>query len=421
MTSMLLETISRRRAWWTLCGLLLPATLLMALDRSIVTIAAPTLQEHYDLTLPQLGLIFSVFNWTYAVMQIPAGAFVSRFGPRIAIMMAVVLWSAMTAITPFAGSFAALLVVRVFLAIGQSPDWPGSIASIDRLFPSQERAVANGLLLFALYVGVALGAPLGSHLLMVIGLEGLFLVCGATGIVIAGIWWSYFREPPCRVDAESTRGSRMPLRQMAKSSRVWTLAGTYACAIGSLNIYLSLFPTYLAKARGMDLARMGNYAAVSSSALCVAALTAGPVLAFVFARTSSVRAARLPFGIGSLAIVAIASLMVPWLKSDLTILLAASVSLAGIGFANVTIWSVVQDIGRNDTATLTGFVQLAGNLAAGTFPLLAALLVTYYDSWNSSFLLLAAGAVIGCILWLFIDPGRPLGDEPKNREADLGN
>jgi MFS family permease len=397
-----------------LCGLIVPATALMALDRSIVTIAAPNLQARYGLSLPELGLIFSVFSWTYALMQIPAGALVSRSGPRLSMMTAIIIWSAMTAATPFAGSFMALLLVRALLAIGQSPDWPGSMVSIDRLFPSQGRAVANGVLMCALYTGVVLGAPLASHLLLAVGLEHMFLICGSMGIAFAVVWWALFRVPAAQSLESSSTHSLKFIAAAARSGRVWTLAAAYACTAALLNFYLSLFPTYLAKARGMGLEQMGNYTAISSAALCPAALIAGPVLAYVFGRARSARKARMPFAIGSLAIVGFVSVITPLLTSDLGILIAASLSLAAIGFAQVTTWCVVQDIGRTNTATLTGFIALAGNLAAGIIPLAAALLVTASGGWDSSFLLLAAISGFGCILWLFIDPSRPLAiDQPS--------
>lgn len=116
----------------------------------------------------------------------------------------------------------------------------------------------------------------------------------------------------------------------------------------------------------------------------------------------------MPFAIGALAIVAIVSMIVPWLSSDAGILVAACVSLAAIGFAQVTTWCVVQDIGGDETATLTGFIALSGNIAAGVIPIAAALLVTSTGAWSASFQLLAAISAIGCLLWLFIDPSRPL-------------
>lgn len=413
MASISSEHVSNRRAWLTLLGLVAPASLLMALDRSIVTIAAPTLQARYQLSLPELGLIFSVFSWAYALMQIPGGLLVSRFGPRLTMAVAIVLWSATTAVTPFVGSFTALLVVRVLLAVGQCPDWPASIHSIDKLFPSEGRAVANGILLFALYAGVVLGAPLASHLLVTIGLEGVFLFCGGLGIAFALVWWIFFRIPDGANSRQDTPASPVPFGQVAKSGRVWLLAIAYACPAGVLNYYLSLFPTYLAQSRGFELERMGSYAAISSSALCAAALAGGPIAAFALARAKTLRTARLPYAIASLALVAAVSIAIPWLTSDIAILIAACLSLAAIGFANVITWCVVQDIGQETTATLTGFITLAGNLAAGLLPFAVTLLVSSSGSWSSSFMLLGAIAVLGCLLWFFIDPSRPLRPQPN--------
>jgi nitrate/nitrite transporter NarK len=95
--------------------------------------------------------------------------------------------------------------------------------------------------------------------------------------------------------------------------------------------------------------------------------------------------------------------------------------MAIIVFAHVTTWSVVQDIGRSDTATLTGFITLAGNMAAGAIPLVATLLVTFTGSWNSSFQLIAAVSGIGCFLWLFVDPNRPLKSDHMSPHSTYGN
>jgi ACS family glucarate transporter-like MFS transporter len=416
MATQVNEHDTRQRAWLTLAALLAPATLLMALDRSVVSIAAPLLQTRYGLTLSELGLIFSVFSWSYALMQIPAGVLVSRFGPRITIMGAILLWSAMTAITPFAGSFGLLLVVRALLAIGQSPDWPGCLVSIERLFPSRGRSIATGVLMGSVNCGFVVGAPLAAFLIISVGLEDMFLICGGMGIAFAVIWWIFFRLPAGQIDPGALTEPLIPLREVAKSGRVWLLAACYACTGSLLSFYQTLFPTYLAKDRGMGLQQIGNYAAIPAAVLCLAALIAGPILGYVCGRTRSIRKARLPFAIGSLAVVAVISTIVPWLTSDTAIIIAASGSLTAIGFAQVTTWCVVQDIGQADTATVTGFITFSGNLAAGLLPLIAAQLVSYTGKWDASFGLLAIVAAVGCLLWLFVDPDRPLSiGRPKSR------
>lgn len=401
------------RSWVLLSALLAPATLIMALDRAVVTVAAPSLQNHFGLSLPQLGLVFSVFFWAYAACQIPAGVIVERIGTRKALFAAIILWSVTTAITPYAGSFAFLLIVRVLLGVGQSADWPASIVGINRLFPAKARATANSILLGALYAGPVVGAPLASLLLQNLGLQQMFVVCGAIGVVFSIIWLMFYREPVHQAGDQRPHRPLMTLRLVMKSRRAWALAATYACTASLSSFYLSLFPTYLARARGMGIGQLGLYSAISSAALCVAALAAGPIMARAFERAHAPAASRLPFAIGSLAIVTVLSVALPFLKSDHMILLAACGSLAAIGFAQVATWSVVQDIGRDDTGSLTGLTNLVGNLAAGAMPLIATVTVSYSGGWTMSYLCLAITASIGCVAWLFVDPARPIGSDTE--------
>src|SRR5256885_8382176 len=42
---------------------------------------------------PMMGVVFSAFSWTYALMQIPGGIFLDRFGTRLTYMLSVCSWS----------------------------------------------------------------------------------------------------------------------------------------------------------------------------------------------------------------------------------------------------------------------------------------------------------------------------------------
>ena len=52
------------------------------LDRTVLGIAAPILTKDLGLTAAQMGLVFSAFSWSYALLQIPGGIFLDRFGTR---------------------------------------------------------------------------------------------------------------------------------------------------------------------------------------------------------------------------------------------------------------------------------------------------------------------------------------------------
>ena len=62
---------SRRR--FRVMGLLFVTIVINYLDRSNISIAAPTLTSEFHLDPVQLGLVFSAFGWTYTTFQLPGG------------------------------------------------------------------------------------------------------------------------------------------------------------------------------------------------------------------------------------------------------------------------------------------------------------------------------------------------------------
>jgi MFS transporter, ACS family, glucarate transporter len=183
-----------RSDWATLLGLLAPATLIMAVDRAVLAVTGPSLQSKFDLTLTELGGLFTAFFWAYAAMQVPAGLIVQRYGARLAMLWAIVIWSVMTIATPYAASFAILLILRIFLGMGQAADWPASIVAIGQKFSARSQPTANAVLLCALYVGPVIGAPLTGYFLDVWGLESIFIVAGGVGILFAAVWALLYRD-----------------------------------------------------------------------------------------------------------------------------------------------------------------------------------------------------------------------------------
>ena len=68
-----------RRRWGI--GLLLGAGILINyFDRVNISVAAPQLQQEFGLTPGDLGLLFSAFFWSYAILQVPVGMVLDRFG-----------------------------------------------------------------------------------------------------------------------------------------------------------------------------------------------------------------------------------------------------------------------------------------------------------------------------------------------------
>ena len=76
------------------------------IDRSAISVSLPFMTQDFHLTPTEKGLILSAFSWSYALMQIPAGRLIDRFGERVMFGASVLVWSLFTAATAGVSSFA---------------------------------------------------------------------------------------------------------------------------------------------------------------------------------------------------------------------------------------------------------------------------------------------------------------------------
>jgi len=105
------KVIPKRR--WRIGTLLGAGVLINYFDRINLSVAAPQLQAAFHLSTPQLGLLFSAFFWSYALLQIPTGMVLDRFGVTRVGRIGAFLWAVASLITALTGGFAGIFVARV--------------------------------------------------------------------------------------------------------------------------------------------------------------------------------------------------------------------------------------------------------------------------------------------------------------------
>ena len=109
----------------------------------------------------QLGKLLSVFFWTYGCMQIPAGWLVDRFEVKWVFAAGFFVWSAATAMTGILHGFAAWIVIRVILGIGESVAFPAYSKILGSALHRSRRGFANAAIMAGLSLGPAVGMLVG--------------------------------------------------------------------------------------------------------------------------------------------------------------------------------------------------------------------------------------------------------------------
>ena len=96
---------------------------------------APFITRDLGLGLGDLGLVFSAFYWTYALMQLPVALVIRRLGARRAYALAVTCWSLAAAAGGAVTGLASLFVLRALLGLFEAANWPCAMTVVGGNFP----------------------------------------------------------------------------------------------------------------------------------------------------------------------------------------------------------------------------------------------------------------------------------------------
>jgi D-galactonate transporter len=410
---------------WYILLLISLMYLITYLDRVNISAAAPVISKEFGFDKVTMGAIFSAFVWAYALFQVPGGWLGDRFGPRRMLTIIVTYWSIMTAATALATGAVSFIVVRFLFGVGEGGAFPVATRAMQLWYPPRERGFVQGVTHSASRLGAAIAPPIVIAIMTAFGWRWAFYVCGAVGIVWAVWWWFAYRDLPeehglvNRAELERIRGTdaqgdvnppkiearaTVPWATLLRSPNMWAIMCAYFTYVYCLWIFLSWLPSYLVDYRHFTLLTVGWLASLPLLAGVVGDTVGGLATDWLLRKTGKARFAR--------RLVAIVGL----LGCCICIVPAALVDdpygavylLTGaMFFLECTIgpsWAVPMDTGGKYSGTVSGMMNMAGNIGGALSPLVFGFLAQI-GSWQAPFIVAAALLVIGAGIWAFwLDP-----------------
>ncbi len=408
-------------------------TMINYLDRSVLGIAAPFLTRELNLSAAQMGLVFSAFSWSYALLQIPGGIFLDRYGTRLTYFIAVVFWSIFTALMGVAHGLRSLVLMRIGIGIFEAPCFPANSRVLATWFPQHERARANAIYSFGQYVGLGfLSVPL-FWITQRFGWRGLFFIVGGLGVVFGWLWWTLYHNPAESRTAnaeelayiEAGGGGEykgQPLRFkgrhiVALLKRRQILGASLGQFGGNSTqvFFVTWFPTYLVTARGMTFIQAGLMTSLPFIGASAGVLTGGLVSDAILKRTGSANLARkLPIVGGMLLASTIVLANYVPAGDNATVIAIMSLAFFGQGMTNLG-WTVISDVAPKQLIGLTsGIFNFSANLAGIVTPLVIGFAFQLTGSFVGPLAYIAVVALIGAFSYsvilgdihrLELDPG----------------
>jgi len=386
-------------ARWSIVGLVAVALFINYVDRGAVPTAAHLIQDELRLSAGQLGILFSAFFWTYSILQIPVGWIAERYGAHRVLGAGLALWGCATILTGFAHSFAALLLLRLLLGIGESVGFPSAGKLLAVVVPVESLAIANGVVAAGYQFGPAVGAWCGGLIMAHYGWRVAFWVFGGLSL----LWllpWSRVRLPP---SAAATGTDHPPLRAILRQPSLWGTAFGLFSSNYVFFFVLSWLPYYVVRERGFSTAEM---ASLTGSAYVVSALSS-IIAGWVIDRF--VRSGR--------ANVAYKSVMVAAHVGTVGCMLCIAFggqawALVGIfsyqiltGAAAAGVYAIPQILaGPSASGRWVGIQNCCGTFAGVIAPALTGLLVEETGHFAAAFVTAALVSIAGLIGWVWMVP-----------------
>lgn len=400
-------------------------------DRATLSIVGTDLSDELKLDSVWMGYVFSAFAWAYVIGQIPGGWLLDRLGSRRVYGWSIGLWSLFTLLQGFIGGLdgrVAVMVLfglRFLLGAAEAPSFPANARIVASWFPTAERGTASAIFNSAQYFATVLFAPIMGWITHAYGWEHVFWFMGTLGIAFALAWPRIMHSPRehpwvnrAEIEHIERGGGLVDLDASGKPAasggvrwnvigellRNRMLVGIYLgqyCITTLTWFFLTWFPIYLVKERGMSILQVGFVAALPALCGFAGGILGGWSSDRLLRRGCSLTVARkTPIVLGLLLSVCMVGCN--YVESQTAVIFLMSLAFFGKGVGALG-WAVISDTSpKSVTGLCGGLFNTFGNTAGIVTPIAIGYILKVTGSFNWALVYVSAHAALAVASYLII-------------------
>lgn len=416
----------RHNLRWVAIGVITVLTITNYLDRGNLSVAAPQIQDDLGINATHMGIILSAFVWPYAVMNLPTGWAVDRFGAKALMAIAVGAWSVVAVLTGFARSVWMFIVLRAGLGVSESPMFPAALKVTDAWFPDREKAAATSTYIAATQVGLALAPPIATGLMLTFGWPAMFVIMGMLGFLALAGWLVLYRQPEQhprltrdeydyikrgQVERGKTDVATTEKASAREWGRLFAFRSTWVMLVGAFCLqyvfwfYITWLPTYLQEAQDFTIEKAGIVAALPYIAGTVGVLLGGGISdKFVRRGTEPMRARRLTITAGAL-LTAVALVATSFSTDKIVAVTLLTIGMFTYSLSSGPYWTLAANVVRTPklVASMGSIQNFGGFLGGACAPIVTGIVVDRFGGFGvalvvTSVLLLVSATMYGLVL-----------------------
>jgi ACS family glucarate transporter-like MFS transporter len=401
-------------------------------DRATLSIAGPALSKELGLDPIAMGYVFSAFGWSYVVAQVPGGWLLDRYGSRWVYAFSIMIWSLFTLLQGWVGFFSgatavtALFLLRLAVGFAEAPSFPANARIVAAWFPGNERGTASAFFNSGQYFATVIFAPLMGWIAHDYGWRYVFFMMGGLGVIMGLIWiktvygpkehpgvneaeFDYIKEGGALVDLDAPKDERAPnsgpgwdhIRQLLSNRMMLGVYLGQYCINTLTYFFLTWFPVYLVKERGLSILQAGFVATLPALCGFIGGVLGGIISDTILRKTGSLTMARkIPIVGGMLLSMSIVACNYVDGQALVVGFMALAFFGKGIGALG---WAVVSDTSPREAGGVSGgLFNTFGNLSSITTPIVIGYIVAATGSFNGALVFVGANALVAAFAYLVI-------------------
>lgn len=345
------------------------------MDRQLLAILIEPIRQELGFSDAAAGLLYGfTFVVFYTMLGIPIARAADRSNRSRIIIASLALFSAMTAICAWAGSYWHLLLARIGVGVGEAGTNPASHSIIADLYPLERRATAMGIFAMGPHLGVLLGFLVGGFVGQAFGWRAPFLVAGLAGLAVAALCAYALKEPertdvgraPVQAGAAAVLDAARAVWRQKSMRHVFIGCAVFDVAGAALVAWL---PAFLMRAHGLTLSMTGALLALVLGVFGAG----GTLLGGWLADRLGVRAAGWRLGVPAIVTLLMAPVWAAAVTSDSNAVALAALTVGGalfsfhVGPAFAMVQSLAAPHQRAVTASLLLFIANLVGVGVGPY------------------------------------------------------
>lgn len=445
-------------------GFLSALSFILYLDRVCISKAALNIENDLGLSHTAMGFVFGAFTIAYGLFEVPTGAWGDRYGSRGVLTRIVIWWSLFTALTGCVyqfswksgfrvhipgidqdlslvfDSFILLMIVRFLFGAGEAGAFPNAARVLAHWFPLRERGMAQGFVLTCSLLGGAAAPTAAGYLIQDVGWRWTFAIFGSVGIVWAAAFYYWFRDDPAEHSAVND-GERqfildgnppasvtdhhppIPWKIVLASPNVWLLGGVITCGAFTAYMFMTWYPTYLQKGRGVSSIEAGWLSSLVLAGGAVGCFCGGYLSGWIVRLTGERKRSRRMIGICTLGSAGLLLGACTQFESPVVTSLCAALAFGCAQAQQGNWWATVTDISGKHLGAMFGLMNSLGVPGAFISPIFLGGFVDWRNEhgyvgrgqWDPGFYVYATVLLIGACCWVFIEPTKSIVERDQPR------